>query len=158
MTIRLMKGKNKPDTLACLREDGSCTWTALNLPPAHDLGHYAIETILGFREAFFGLLMQDWAIQDFGQPDSLTGEKPTIPSEAIQAEALAGLLDMEHRSCCPPDYTAFYEMLACACDGLNVLMPALSQAQLDAIRCRYAALLRHWAVLPEGETLELPFP
>lgn len=158
MTIRLTKGKNKPDTLTCLRDDGSCTWTALNLPPAHDLGHYAIETMLGFRHAFFGLLAQGWAIQDFGQPNPLTGEKPTIPIEAIQTEALAGLLDMERRSHLPPDYAEFQELLACACAGLNVPVPELAPDHLDAIRSRQTVLLHRWTALDDGETLELPFP
>ncbi len=158
MTIRLTKGKNKPDTLTCRRDDGSCTWTALNLPPAHDLGHYAIETTLRFWEAFFGLLAQGWAIQDFGQPDSRIGGKPTIPIEAIQVEALAGLLDMERRSRLPPDYPVFYQMLVCTCAGLNVPVPALNQGQLEAIRSRHTALLHQWAALSEGKTLELPFP
>ncbi len=158
MTIRLTQGKNKPDTLTCLRDDGSCTWTVLNLTPAHDLGHYAIETTLGFRDAFFGLLAQGWAIQDFGQPDPMTGDKPANPTEAIQAEALAGLLDMERRSHLPPDYAEFHAMLVSACAGLNVPLPALSQGQLEAIRSRHLELLHQWAELPEGETLELPFP
>lgn len=158
MTIRLTKGKNKPDTLTCLRDDGSCTWTALNLAPAHDLGHYAIETTLGLRDAFFGLPAQGWAIQDFGQPDPLTGEKPAIPTEAMQAEALAGLLDMERRSHLPPDYAEFHEMLVSVCAGLEVPVPTLTTAQLDAIRSRHTELLHQWADLSKGETLELPFP
>ena len=157
MTIRFTKGQNKPDTLTCRRDDGSCTWTALNLPAAHDLGHYALETTLGCRHAFFGLLAQGWDIQDFGRPDPKTGRKPTIPPEAIQAEALAGLLDMERRSAHPPAYGIFTEMLASACAGLGVPAPALDAAQLAAIRACHAALLRRWAETAEGMSLELDF-
>ncbi len=157
MTIRFTKGRNKPDTLTCRRDDGSCTWTALNLPPAHDLGHYALETTLGFRHAFFGLLAQGWDIQDFGRPDPKTGRKPTIPPEVIQAEALVGLLDMERRSGHPPTHGIFMEMLASVGAGLGVPAPALDAAQLEAIRARHAALLRRWAETAEGTSLELDF-
>ncbi len=157
MTIRFTKGQNEPDTLTCRRDDGSCTWTALNLAAGHDLGHYAIEMVLGFRHAFFGLLAQGWDIQDFGRPDSKTGKKPAIPPEAIQAEALAGLLDMERRSDHPPTHTAFVEMLASACAGLGLPAPALDTAQLDAVRARHAALLRQWTEIAEGTSLELDF-
>jgi hypothetical protein len=157
MTIRFTKGRNKPDTLTCRRDDGSCTWAALNLPAGHDLGHYAIETTLGFRDAFFGLLASGWDIQDFGRVDPKTGRKPAIPPEAIQAEALAGLLDMERRSAHPPAYDIFLEMLVSACAGLGLPAPALDAAQLEAIRGRHAALLRQWTEAAEGTSLELDF-
>ena len=35
----------------------------------HDLIHYVVETTLGYREAFFGLLAAGWDIQDFGAID-----------------------------------------------------------------------------------------
>jgi hypothetical protein len=157
MTIQFTKGRNKPDTLTCRRNDGSCTWTALNLAAGHDLGHYAIETTLGLRHAFFGLLAQGWAIQDFERPDPTTGRKPVIPPEALQAEVLAGLLDLERRSRRPPTHGAFLEMLTSACAGFGLPVPALSAAQLDRIRSCHAALLRQWAELPEGTSLELEF-
>lgn len=157
MTIRFTKGQNKPDTLTCRRDDGSCTWTALNLAVGHDLGHYALETTLGFRNAFFGLLAQGWDIQDFGRPDPKTGRKPAIPPEAVQAEALAGLLDLERRSSLPPTHAAFLEMLASACAGLGLPAPALDIAQLDTIRARHASLLSQWAETAEGTSLELDF-
>ncbi len=157
MTIRFTKGGDKPDTLTCRRGDGSCTWTALNLAAGHDLGHYAIETTLGFRDAFFGLIAQGWAIQDFGRPDPETGRKPAVPPEAMQAEVLAGLLDLERRSDHPPTFPAFEEMLTSACAGLGLPAPALGAAELMAIRARHTALLRRWADLTEGTALELDF-
>ena len=157
MTIRFAKGEDKPDVLTCRRDDGSCTWSPLNVAAGHDLGHYVIETVLGFRSAFFGLLAQGWAIQDFGQADPETGRKPIVPPEAMQAEVLAGLLDLERRSGQPPAYPVFVEMLASACAGLRLTAPALDVAQLEAIRSLHASLLRRWADLPAGSSLELDF-
>lgn len=57
MKIRFIKGKDKPNTLACIRADGSVTWSSLGrIPIHHDLTHYAVETTLGLKNSFFGLL------------------------------------------------------------------------------------------------------
>lgn len=158
MTIHLTKGRNKPDTLACFRNDGSCTWAALNLPSAHDVGHYAVETTLGFCDAFFGLLAQGWAIQDFGQSNPLTGEKPDIPIQGLQVEALVGLLDIERCSGLALDFESFHELMDIACAGMDVPTPMINACQLAAIRSLLASLLGLWAELPGGEKMELSFP
>ena len=156
MLIRFTKGRGKPDTLACRRDDGSCTWSPLNFT-THDFGHYAIETTQGWRDAFFGLLAQGWDIADFGLPDARTGRKPPVPTQAMQAEALAGLMDVERRSASPPDYPMFMEMLSSACVGMSIPVPALGPALLAAIRRRHSDLLYQWGQVPEGEALELSF-
>ena len=156
MLIRFIKGKNKPDTLACLRADGSRTWSALNVT-AHDFGHYAVETTLGWRGAFFGLLAQGWDIADFGKPDPATNRKPAVPTQAMQAEIMAGLLDLERRSADPPAYALLLELLASACGGLGVPVPSVTPDQLAAIRVCHADLLRRWTLVPGGASLELSF-
>jgi hypothetical protein len=56
-------------SLTAVRPNGSRTWSRLHpFFPAHDLLHYAVETTLGFHEAFFGLLAAGWAIDDFSRP------------------------------------------------------------------------------------------
>ena len=69
MLIQLKKGRDGPSTLSCLRSDGSRTW-AKEHPffPLHDLRHYAVESVLGFDEAFFGLIAAGWEIDDFAKP------------------------------------------------------------------------------------------
>ncbi len=57
--IRFKKGKNqhkhKPDTLTCIRDDGSVTWTHIQRGfVQHDFAHYVVETTFGFQNAFFG--------------------------------------------------------------------------------------------------------
>ena len=61
MVIYFKKGKHrwkrKPHTLTCVRDDGSVTWT--HLPRGivqHDFAHYVIETTLGLKNAFLGLV------------------------------------------------------------------------------------------------------
>ena len=49
--VRLKKGRDGPDSLACVREDGTSTWRRIQRGLAfHDLAHYAVETELGIRD------------------------------------------------------------------------------------------------------------
>jgi hypothetical protein len=92
MKIELKKGKDGPSTLACVRLDGTRTWAKLHpFFPRHDLTHCAVESVLGFDSAFFGLVAAGWALGDFGQ----RGASGRLPTEARWAESLAGLLDRE---------------------------------------------------------------
>lgn len=57
--------------LNCIRADGTVTWQTQDGPPGlffpyHDLTHYAVEIVLGFRHAFYGLLADGWTIDDTG--------------------------------------------------------------------------------------------
>lgn len=157
MIIRFTKGYGKPDRLSCTREDGSATWAALRFTQ-HDFGHYAIETTLGWQDAFFGLLAQGWSIAQFGQADPVTGHKPVIPVQACQAEAIAGLLDVERRTGNPSPYPLFAEMLACSCEGLGLPIPCITPENLAAIHHCQDALCRRWEDILPGETLALSFP
>ena len=61
MQIRLKKGRDGPDSLACVREDGTSTWRRIQRGLAfHDLAHYAVETELGLTEGFYGLVASGW--------------------------------------------------------------------------------------------------
>jgi hypothetical protein len=55
------------------RADGTATWERKEEPNAwffvaHDLTHFAVETILGYRRGFYGLVAEGWALSDFGTP------------------------------------------------------------------------------------------
>lgn len=77
MLIRLSRIRSGP-VLACIREDGSTTWSKSRhgeFFARHDLMHNPVETTLGFRENFFGLIAgtgplasganRPWSIPDF---------------------------------------------------------------------------------------------
>ena len=42
MTIRFTRGKGKPDTISCFRDDGTSTYSRGLV--VHDIVHYAVET------------------------------------------------------------------------------------------------------------------
>ncbi len=68
MKIQFKKGKDK-STLHCIRKDGTATWSTIYQGmEIHDLAHFAVETELGFKKAFYGLLASGYAIQDFALP------------------------------------------------------------------------------------------
>jgi len=92
MRIQLKKGRDGPSTLACVRADGSTTWGKEHpFFPTHDLTHCAVESVLGFDQAFFGLIASGWNIDDFVQP----GASRRIPFQAVVAEHVVGVLDRE---------------------------------------------------------------
>ncbi len=95
MIVQLKKGRDAPATLACVRGDGSRTWVKLQrFFPLHDLTHYAVESVFGFDQAFFGLVASGWDIADFAAP----GAAARLPAQALQAECMVGLFDLERVS------------------------------------------------------------
>ncbi|MDP9178723.1 MAG: hypothetical protein M3O61_13655, partial [Gemmatimonadota bacterium] len=73
LLIRIKKNKDSSASLACVRADGSTTWQRQDgqlgvFFPPHDLTHYAIEAVLGYRNAFYGLIADGWEISDFDTP------------------------------------------------------------------------------------------
>jgi hypothetical protein len=153
MRIQLKKGRDGPSTLACVRADGSRTW-AKEHPffPLHDLTHCAVESVLGFEEAFFGLLARGWEIDDFASP----GASARLPREAILAEHIVGVLDRE-RALAQPMSADEVNIAVAASLPLEVLQP-ITDAQLEATRALWRELATRWHGLPPGATLEITFP
>jgi hypothetical protein len=156
MRIQLKRGRDGPSTLACVRGDGSRTWAKVHpFFPRHDLTHYAVESVLGLREAFFGLVASGWELDDFALP----GAARRLPADALFAEHVVGLLDREGALREPLMAGAFNEALRAAFDG-GMAHPALpvSREQLERIRALRDALVVRWGAVVPGESLELAFP
>ncbi|MBV9849884.1 MAG: hypothetical protein JO250_09450 [Armatimonadetes bacterium] len=156
MTIRLTRGKDGPDTLTCVRDDGSCTWQpSSEFFARHDLIHYAVETTLGYKSAFFGLVAVGRDLDSFGTKN---GVKDVYTDEEGWAESLVGLLQWPSVGGGPPlDDEALEDMLQTACANGKTPTPAVTPQQLARIRADVSALHRHWERVPPGESLELRF-
>lgn len=155
--IRLTKKPDGTAVLACTRPDGSATWQRHRhgFFPLHDLTHYAIETVLGLRYGFYGLLAEGWNITDFGDR--------TLPdharTDALLTEAMAGLLDQERATGVVPDAAAFNDALRAVLQEMDCALDRpISAEELDAVRARFLALAGQWARTATGASLDLTFP
>lgn len=156
LKITLTKKSSGESALACSRADGSVTWQKHTHAffPLHDLTHYAVETTLGLRHGFFGLLADGWEIGDFGHR--------TIPDharrDAMLAETLTGMLDQERGTGVILEADDFNEGLRSSLEGLGVDSSVrLTDRQLDAIRVRFLELASLWGRTPAGGRVELEF-
>ncbi len=156
MIIRFKKGKNqskhKPDTLTCIRDDGSVTWTYLHPGFAiQDFAHYVVETTLGYQHSFLGLVARGYDIPDFNLPKT---KRPfEIPEEALNTEVIVGLLQ-----------TDLLESLRGNADNCELLrdygelLPVkITDAQLEIMQQKLQVLLQQWHDLQPGESITLQF-
>jgi hypothetical protein len=156
VNIQLKKGKDGRSTLACVRPDGSRTWTKLHpFFPVHDLTHCSVEAVFGFRTAFFGLVASGWELDAFDSPEGRGG----MSAEALWAECMVGLFDHERATSEPWKAETFSEALAASLQGMNVPpFRAVTDDEISRVRALRDELAARWRALPPGDTLEVPFP
>lgn len=147
LRIEIVKRPDGTGVLRCTRQDGSVTWQKQAKHAAyfalHDLTHFAVETALGYRRGFFGLLSQGWDVDD----TTGKGARGQVPSETVEVERIVGLFDSERG--CGTLWTA---------DEFSEHAPrALTDDEIHRVRALRAALFRKWAAVAPGEKLELTF-
>lgn len=156
LRIQIKKGRDGRPTLTCVRPDGSRTWSQVHsFFPIHDLTHFAVESVFGFTEAFYGLVRSGWTLEDFSE----RGAASRLPAEALVAEHMVGLLDIERASGELFDPEGFSDQLNQALTSHG--RPAFRKvtgAELAEVRRLRGALQGRWAALAPGETLEIAFP
>src|SRR5688500_19207965 len=94
LRIRMKRGRDGPNTLVCIRPDGSQTIQhdkTGGFFAVHDLTHYAVETVLGHRRGFYGLVAEGWDLGDFGAP----WPRGRMPADTDPSELLVGFMDTE---------------------------------------------------------------
>jgi hypothetical protein len=159
LVIRFKKTTDGSAALSCRRADGSVTWQRQEgqqgrFFPLHDLTHYAVETVLGHLQGFYGLLAEGWDLTDFGRP----WPRGALPGEALASELLVGFLDGEHAAGerwsaeqCNESAATYYSQR-----GLSGPC-VITDADLERVRDKRRELFATWAALRAGETLELRF-
>jgi hypothetical protein len=162
-TLRIFfkKKRDGMNVLSCVRDDGSATWQHQrgDFFVHHDLTHYAIETTLGLRGAFYGLLARGWEFTDFGTPWPRGKMPEDALADAALAECLAGAFDLERATGTRVEADAFNATLAQGCEEAGIRDPhSIREEDLARIRATYTELIGRWRAVPPGETLELPFP
>jgi hypothetical protein len=160
LTIRIKKNADGSAVLTCTRADGSVTWQRQLGPhgaffPRHDLTHYAVETVLGHPQSFYGLVATGWDISDFGPP----WKKGPLTQEAGYTELIVGFLDSERASLTRWSAEEFNEKAAIFYRDRKIAEapPKLTDDDLDRVRARRSELFQRWDAVPPGDALELMF-
>ena len=149
MRVELTKKRDGSRVLRCIRADGSVTWQKQTDRYAvhfafHDLTHLAVESVMGYKDGFFGLVAQGWEIDD------TTGKGPrgALPAQAVEAEHLVGALDTERGALTTWTMEEFAEYCR----------TPVTEEQLRRIRALRAKLFKAWTAKEPGETLEVSYP
>ncbi len=155
MIIRFKKSQpNKPHALSCIRSDGSTTWTRLRVPVQHDLIHYVVETTLGLRDSFFGLVARGVNITDLEKPKAQRAFDLT--DAAVHTEYMVGLFQMELSNGEP--YKDFHAQLRAMCEQNKFpAPPEIGPDQIERIRQAVSNILYEWQTIAPGQTFELNF-
>ena len=154
LQINLKKISTEQASLNCRRPDGTITWSRVHpFYPRHDLSHFAVETTLGLRQGFFGLIAAGWELADFIQKSVAA----RLPVEAFWAECAVGTTELLGVNG-PPPLAEWQAALGQSLAGLN-LPPfrRVSEQEYVQLNSTRAALLQKWAALPVGGTLTLDF-
>jgi hypothetical protein len=146
------------DLLTCIRSDG--TSTSLPLPRQavlpHDAVHFVVEETLQLAEGLFGAVAAGATLEAAtAQLHEPAGKKPTlVPTR--QVESLVEVLHAEQWSG-PSSPDAFLEKLRSACAGRRVPAPAVSTADIEAVRTALRQFGAAWRPLAPGAILERTF-
>jgi hypothetical protein len=159
MIIRLTKRRDGSVVLRCDRADGTATWQRqdgqlASVFPFHDITHYVVETELGFRSGFFGLVADGWDIRDTGGK-SVRGP---LPTEAVVVEQVVGVFDVQRTL--GVEWTAAevneHSRLYVSGRGGPEVRP-FTDEEITRVRERVRQLGQRWKEMAPDETLELPF-
>jgi len=150
--VQITKRTDGAGVLRCVRADGSATWQKQTDRHAaffalHDLTHFAVETTLGYRRGFFGLIAEGWEIED----TTGKGTRGPLPPEAGEAEMIVGLFSAEQASgviWSVEEFNEFAEM-----KGTRLL----TTDEIARVKKKRGELFRQWSAVAPGEMLELQF-
>lgn len=162
LIVRIKKHTDGTATLSCVRRDGTNTWQRQrgslgHFFPLHDLTHFAVETTLGYRRGFYGLVADGWEMTDFGAPWPLG----PLPSEALEAEMMVGFFDTERRMLQRLSAEEVNEQAATFLAARGEKGASMSRTVTDEkladVRAVRADLFARWEAVSPGDALELAF-
>jgi hypothetical protein len=159
LRIQITKRADGGGLLRCVRPDGSVTWQKQKDRHAaffalHDLTHFAVESTLGVRRGFFGLISDGWDIED----TTGKGARGRLPLEALEVEHIVGAFDTERATgtmLTADDLNEYMAVLAKPSGGTapRRLLPE----EILQIRTKRGQLFAQWFALVPGEAMELHF-
>src|ERR1051325_2002981 len=143
MIVRFSRPKGKP-VLTCIRDDGSVVYTRPRQGEffaRHDLMHYAVESTLGLKQSFYGLIAAGWSIEALSE----TGVAARLPDEGKLTEFLVGPMAPGLAFGTPSTAEEFNATVSAAvtqASGGKLTPPRpVSDKTLDQIRSLFAQLI-----------------
>ena len=145
MRVQITKKADGSCVLRCVRDDGSVTWQKQTERQAaffalHDLTHFAVETALGYRRGFFGLIAEGWEIED----TTGKGARGPLPPEAGEVESIVGSFDAERAGGEIWTVDEFNEFAAMK--GTR----ELSFDEIVRVKKKRSELFQQWSAVPPG--------
>lgn len=158
LRLQFKKQRDQSAVLTFFRTDGTSTYTKIRPGlEVHDLAHYVVETVLGFKEAFYGLINQGYTVPDFERPRD---QRPTalipenMPVEALQTEFIVNQLQIELYN--SGEQKEFLSLLEQAMSERGLSFPvALTADKVTVMREELQHLVAQWRTLEVGHVLEL---
>lgn len=154
--------KNPPaspaDTLTCVRPDGSTTTDVMPrqgiLP--HAAFHFVVESILGWRDAFFGQVADGAALAEVIYRLHAQNREWSRNTQAQQSEALIECLQAAQWEGVV-DPAAFAQSLIATCRRRGVLPPEITADELDRVRGALREFGAAWRPVIPGGAIERTF-
>ena len=159
LQVRFTRKRDESVVLDLRRADGTSTWQRCTdatgrFFAVHDLTHFAVETTLGLRRAFYGLVREGWGLDDFGPP----WPKGPLPPEALRAEMIVGSFATAWASGVVPNAADCNAGMDSYADERGIAaLQHVTEDEMLRIREALAPRLRTWNELPVGRTMELHF-
>ena len=160
LKVSLKKSVDKPSVLTITRTDGSRTWSKLHKGlETHDLAHFAVEKVLGFKHAFYNIIDMGYTIADFELPKTkrpVAVRPENLHAEAIITEHVVNLLEIELLN--TGLNTNLISDLRQILANNDLPFPKQMNIQsLEDMRVVYYNLVNQWLVLDQNETMHIDF-
>ena len=157
--IRFVRRADGAVVLELCRPDGTSTWQKRAGPTAeffvtHDLTHFAVESTLGFRHGFFGLIAEGWDLDDFGTP----WPRGPLPPEAAVVEAIVGCFDVQRGAREPLSSAQCNTSTRTYCAAHGLPEPReVTEEELARVWKLLGDQIARWRATPNGGEMELTF-
>jgi hypothetical protein len=151
--LQFVKNEGKPHVIRYYRDDGTQTWMqADDFFIRHDLSHFAVESTLGYKTAFYGMINAGTELSDFTDREKRAAL--VLTREAVHAESLANLFLMDLSQGRVEDFDKMQQQaMTTSFSGTQPV--SLSHEQINAVRKALSGLLLQWRKLSAGQSLLL---
>ena len=155
MKIQIKKRSNSKHVISYLRDGLETYWIeADNFLVLHDLCHFAIETTLGYKTAFWGLIASGINPNVFENKEKRDALE--LSNEAWYAEHLANLFLIEYTQGSFENINEIFKQ--CMLEhSSNVAMKQFSDTEIKAIRISIDQVIEKWKNIEVDNLLSLEF-